>query len=203
MENNQVGLLVSTVFSGDTPAQALSNSHSIEMRLSFNKKVLIFFVYAFLGWVWETVYHYFQHGELVKRGFLIGFYCPIYGFSALAVLFLLSPFKKNILLLFLFSALFITILEYVTSVVLQIVFKTTWWDYHDMPFNIDGRVALPVSLFWGLLCVLALKYIHPKVMRLIAYLDGRFGSMLSAIILFVMISDFLITLIRTLAFWGR
>ncbi len=200
MENNQVGALEADIFSEDSSAQELSNSHVNQEILSFNKKVLIFFAYAFLGWVWETFYHYFQHGELVKRGFLMGLYCPIYGFSALAVLFLLNPFKKNILLMFFFSALFITVLEYVTSVILQVVFHTTWWDYHDMPFNIDGRVALPVSLFWGLLCVLALKYAHPKVMRLITYLEGRFGNVLCVIVLFVMISDFLITLIRTLAF---
>ena len=102
--------------------------------------------------------------------------------------------------MFIFSALFITVLEYVTSIVLQVVFHTTWWDYHDMPLNIDGRVALPVSLFWGGLCVLALKYAHPKVMHMITYLDRRFGNSLSAIILFVMISDFLITLLRTLVF---
>ncbi len=200
MDNNQVGALEADIFSEDSPTQTLSNSRVNQELLSFNKKVLIFFAYAFFFFFWETFYHYFQHDELVKRGFLMGLYCPIYGFSALAVLFILNPFKKNIPLMFFFSALFITVLEYVTSVVLQVVFHTTWWDYHDMPFNIDGRVALPVSLFWGLLCVLALKYAHPKVMRLITYLEGRFGNVLCAIILFVMISDFLITLLRTLVF---
>lgn len=89
--------------------------------------------------------------KFVYRGFLVGPYCPIYGFGVLSVLYFVEPFENNLLVLYVGSAVLVTILEYVTSYGLEKLFHASWWDYHDVPFNLNGRVALPVSLFgdWG------------------------------------------------------
>ena len=43
---------------------------------------LLFVIYSILGWVIEVVFKLFQYHRFVNRGFLIGPYCPIYGYGA-------------------------------------------------------------------------------------------------------------------------
>ena len=84
---------------------------------------------------------------------MVGPYCPIYGFGVLSVLYFVEPFENNLLVLYIGSAVLVTILEYVTSYGLEKLFHASWWDYHDVPFNLNGRVALPVSLLGIGLCL--------------------------------------------------
>ncbi|WP_086314049.1 hypothetical protein A5821_001619 [Enterococcus sp. 7F3_DIV0205] len=166
----------------------------------FIKIVLLFFIYSFIGWLWETVYCSIKAGKFVYRGFLIGPYCPIYGFGILSVLYFLEPLKQDIVVLYLLSTILVTILEYITSYGLEKLFHASWWDYKDVPLNINGRVALPVSLFWGIGCVLIVRVIHPKVMVLEEFLSEKFGIVLPIILLLLIISDLIYTLINMQSF---
>lgn len=114
---------------------------------------------------------------------------PIYGFGILMVLYFLRPFHNNLLLLYIFAAVLVTILEYVTSYGLEKLFHASWWDYHDVPLNINGRVAIPVSLFWGIGCVLIVKVVHPRVMLGVNWLAMHFGFYLPVILIAIMMFD--------------
>ncbi|AOA00779.1 hypothetical protein CKN82_06430 [Carnobacterium divergens] len=160
------------------------------MAVSFPQIMLLFFVYAVIGWLWETVYCSLKARKFVYRGFLIGPYCPIYGFGVLAVLYFIEPYQKNIIFLYVMSAIVVTVLEYVTSYGLEKIFHTTWWDYKDVPFNINGRVAIPISLFWGLGCVVIVKWIQPLVMKIVNYLITDFGNSLPLILFGLLFIDF-------------
>lgn len=166
----------------------------------FIKIVLLFFIYSFIGWLWETVYCSLKARKFVYRGFLIGPYCPIYGFGILGVLYFLEPLRQNIMILYILSTILVTILEYITSYGLEKLFHASWWDYKDVPFNLNGRVALPVSLFWGIGCVLIVRVIHPKVMLFERFLSEKFGVMLPILLLVLIISDLVYTLINMQSF---
>lgn len=166
----------------------------------FIKIVLLFFIYSFIGWLWETVYCSLKAGKFVYRGFLLGPYCPIYGFGILGVLYFLEPLKQNIVILYLLSTILVTILEYITSYGLEKLFHASWWDYKDVPLNINGRVALPVSLFWGIGCVLIVRVIHPKVMLFERFLSEKFGILLPIILLLLIVSDLFYTLVNMQSF---
>ncbi|EOL47790.1 putative ABC transporter permease [Enterococcus caccae] len=166
----------------------------------FIKIVLLFFIYSFIGWLWETVYCSLKAGKFVYRGFLIGPYCPIYGFGIVSVLYFLEPFRQNIVVLYLLSTILVTILEYLTSYGLEKLFHASWWDYKDVPLNINGRVALPVSLFWGIGCVLIVRVIHPKVMIVELFLSEKFGLILPIILLIVIVLDLVYTLVNMQSF---
>ncbi|MBT1525822.1 hypothetical protein KKQ91_04140 [Clostridioides difficile] len=56
---------------------------------------------------------------ICKQRFLNGPFCPIYGFGALAIVATLTPFVHNIPLLFLFSIIITSIMEYCTSFILE------------------------------------------------------------------------------------
>lgn len=166
----------------------------------FIKVVLLFFIYSFIGWLWETVYCSIKAKKFVYRGFLIGPYCPIYGFGILGVLYFLEPLRQNIIILYLLSTILVTILEYITSYGLEKIFHASWWDYKDVPLNLNGRVALPVSLFWGIGCVLIVRVIHPKVMIFEEFLSRQFGLVLPILLLIIICSDLVYTLLNMQAF---
>lgn len=166
----------------------------------FIEIVLLFFIYSFIGWLWETVYCSLKAKKFVYRGFLVGPYCPIYGFGILGVLYFLEPLKQNIVVLYLLSTILVTILEYITSYGLEKMFHASWWDYKDVPLNINGRVALPVSLFWGIGCVLIVSVIHPRVMLFEGFLSEKFGIVLPIILLLLIITDLIYTLANIQSF---
>ncbi len=91
------------------------NTPTLVIEQQFTLWVLYFFSYAFVGWVWESGYVSFKKRQWVNSGFLNGPVIPVYGFSITAVLVLLHPVENNLLLLYLGSAVLITIIEYVTS----------------------------------------------------------------------------------------
>ena len=101
----------------------------------------IFLIYGFVGWCTEVIFAAVNSGKFVNRGFLNGPICPIYGFGILAVVRLLKPFGNNILLLFVGSVLITSGLEYITGFLLEKLFHQKWWDYSDVPFNIQGYIC--------------------------------------------------------------
>lgn len=166
----------------------------------FSRVVLLFFIYSIIGWLWETVYCSLKAKKFVYRGFLVGPYCPIYGFGVVSVLYFVEPYQNNVVVLYFFSAVLVTILEYLTSYVLEKLFHATWWDYHDVPLNIHGRVAVPISLFWGLACVLIVKVIHPQVQILASFLERSFGNLLPLLLVVMITVDLVYTVTNMLAF---
>lgn len=128
---------------------------------------LAFLAYSFLGWVCETVYCSLGSRSFVNRGFLNGPLCPIYGFGALAVVWLLTPVRQSVLLVFVLGLLVTSALEYLTSYLMEQLFHAKWWDYSHYRFHIHGRVCLLNSLMFGGLSVVAVELVDPLVRGLI------------------------------------
>lgn len=164
------------------------------------KIIWLFYLYSFIGWLWETVYCSMKARHFVYRGFLIGPITPIYGFGILGVLYLIEPFQNNILLLYLLSTVLVTALEYVTSYALEKLFSASWWDYKDVPFNINGRVALPVSVFWGFGCLFIVRILHPRILILEGWLTQTFGVLLPAVLIVVTLADLIYTVTNLSSF---
>lgn len=120
-------------------------------------------IYSFFGWVWETCYVSVKSGKFVNRGFINGPFCTIYGFGAVSVYMILRPFSDNLLYLYLGGVVVATALEYVTAVLMESIFHTSWWDYSDNKFNFQGRICLGASLGWGAFTVILFKVLHPFV----------------------------------------
>ena len=145
------------------------------MQYTIYQIALLFFLYAFLGWCLEVIFHAVSVGKFVNRGFLNGPVCPIYGVGAVAVILALTPIAENLLLLFLGSMLLTTALEYITGLVLEKIFHAKWWDYSAEPFNLSGYVCLRFSLMWGLACVFVMRIVHPSLMTLLDKIPTMLG----------------------------
>lgn len=133
-------------------------------KLSTKEKIILYFLlYAFLGWCLETVYAFMVFGHFVKRGFLFGPICPIYGFGSVLLMVNLDKIKKNNWLKFLVAMVLFSVFEFIASWILEILFHQRWWDYSDAFFNIQGRICLTFSLLWGVIGLLFSNLIHPYV----------------------------------------
>lgn len=120
-------------------------------------------IYSFCGWVIESISKSIEEKQFVNSGFLNGPICPIYGLGAMIMLFTLSGLQDNIFLLFLAAFVILTIWEYVVGIILEKIFKTKYWDYSHLKFNFQGRICLKNSIYWGILGVIFIKWIHPFV----------------------------------------
>lgn len=115
---------------------------------------MLFFIYAILGWIIETTLVSIEKRKFVNRGFLIGPYCPIYGFGGLAITILLKNYTKDPIVLFLMAVIICGTLEYFTSYIMEKIFKARWWDYSAKKYNINGRICLENLEYWDVwLCM--------------------------------------------------
>ena len=165
--------------------------------------ILYFIIYSFLGWCCETVYCSILQKKFVNRGFLYGPLCPIYGCGALLVLYLLRDVQTSILPLFLSGMVVTTILEYLTSVLLEKLFHMKWWDYSAMPFNINGRVCLLNSCEFGALSVFVVMVLHPAVTRLVGRIPGPVQLLLAGLLSAVILTDTIYTVHGILILKGK
>jgi uncharacterized membrane protein len=160
---------------------------------SFLHYFLLFFIYSVLGWLVETTSIFITSKKLANRGFLIGPYCPIYGFGSITMILYLSGYRDNILTVFLLGAIICSILEYITSYLMERLFKARWWDYSNMKFNLDGRICLQNTVLFGLLGVLLVYIINPFISRVIKLISPTIILIITIIFLLIFITDTIIS----------
>ncbi|KRM10567.1 putative ABC transporter permease [Paucilactobacillus suebicus] len=178
-------------------------AHQIEiinLEEEFAVWVLYFFAYSVVGWLWESSYVSVRKRKWTNSGFLIGPVVPVYGFSMMAVLAVVEPFEKNIAMLFVMSAILITMIEYVTSWLMEKLFHARWWDYSKIPLNLNGRVALPISLFWGFGVVIIIKFIHPVISKIVVHFSTNYGIFAGILLIAIIMFDFGFTIANAMAF---
>ncbi|WP_167956724.1 putative ABC transporter permease [Anaerosporobacter faecicola] len=157
-----------------------------------------FILYSVFGWIYETCLVSVKQKEFVNRGFLNGPIIPIYGAGAVLICIILDPVSKNLLLVFLGGMLLATILEFLTSYVMEKLFHAKWWDYSQYKFNIQGRICPIVSVFWGILSVLMTVFLKPISNALIHKIPKKPGEILAFVIFALVVIDLVLTIISTL-----
>ncbi len=126
----------------------------------------LFFVYSFVGWVFETVLVALKKKRLVNRGYLNGPVCMTYGITAVVLTMSLTSLTDRPVFLFVGSAIYATVVELIAGKLLEMLFHERWWDYHNKRWNFDGYVCLSHSLFWGALGLVVVKWVNPLLLRL-------------------------------------
>lgn len=163
------------------------------------KYIIWVFLYSFAGWIYETIICSIEAKKLVKRGFLFGPYCPIYGFGALFIILFLSSIQ-NIILLFLAGSVLTCTLEYITSWAMEKMFNARWWDYSYMKYQLNGRICLLGAVVFGAFTVLVIKVFQPFLVFVFDMIDNKYLFYFAIAILIVAILDFIFTFIRTFQF---
>ncbi len=154
----------------------------MEVLFWLEKTFLYIMIYGFAGWVYETIICSIEARRFVDRGFLNGPYCPIYGFGAMLDVIILGNIE-NAAALFFLGMLLDTVLEYVTSYVMEALFHARWWDYSTYRFNINGRVCLLGAVVFGAFSLLAVKVVHPAVAGAVGMIPTVWLHVISAALL--------------------
>ena len=157
----------------------------IDIRVYF----LLFMIYAILGWCMEVTCKLIQYKRFINRGFLIGPYCPIYGYGAILITFLLKKYTNDPIALFFMAIIICGTLEYLTSYFMEKIFKARWWDYSQKKFNINGRVCLNTIIPFGLLGLFIMYVSNPFFISKIEMLPQMWLSILFWALLAIYIVD--------------
>ena len=157
----------------------------IDIRVYF----LLFMIYAILGWCMEVTCKLIQYKRFINRGSLIGPYCPIYGYGAILITFLLKKYTNDPIALFFMAIIICGTLEYLTSYFMEKIFKARWWDYSQKKFNINGRVCLNTIIPFGLLGLFIMYVSNPFFIGKIEMLPQMWLSILFWALLAIYIVD--------------
>ena len=153
-----------------------------------------FVIYSVIGFIIETVFGLLTKGVLESRkSFLYGPFCAIYGVGAVVMIVGLQKFNKNNYTLFFGGFLIGSIVEYVISWVGEMIFDIKWWDYSSMPFNINGRICVWFSIFWGVLAIYLMSHIHIKVDKLLDKFSPKVLKTVTIILVIFMFLDCCVT----------
>ena len=129
----------------------------------FSQWVLFFFIYSFIGWVWESCYVSVRKRRWVNRGFMHGPMLPLYGSGAIVVLVSTIGVRENVALIFLLGMMAATVLEYFTGAAMERLFHVRYWDYSNQKLNLHGYICVTSSLCWGFFSVLLVRVVHVPV----------------------------------------
>ena len=127
--------------------------------------LIFFFIYSFIGWIWESCYVSARKRHWVNRGFLHGPMLPIYGSGAIVILVSTIGVREYPWLIFFFGLIAATALEYVTGAVMERMFHVRYWDYSNQKFNLNGYICVSSSLCWGVFSVLLVRVVHVPIER--------------------------------------
>ncbi len=167
----------------------------IKEKISFHDMFYTFLFGCFMGWIVEGIWTLLKKGLFLNHSALvIGPFNIIYGIGAVVLTLVLFRVKqKRNFEIFVLSFFTGTILEYIVSFIMEHTLGFVAWNYSMKPFNINGRVCLPYSLFWGFLGILWIKIIYPKVKKLIDRLDKKESIKFMKITLIFLAFDTLLT----------
>lgn len=152
--------------------------------------LFFFYFYCFFGWCFESAYVSIRNKRLVNRGFMRGPFLPLYGTGAIMMLLVSMPFQDNLLLVYVAGCIGATVLEYVTGVVMEALFKVRYWDYSDQKFNFQGHICLSSTLAWGLLTILMTELMHKPVERFVLRIPLEILTPVTLVLTAVICADF-------------
>ena len=173
--------------------------------MTFYKLFWVFFIGCFAGVVLETIYCLIQRGHYESRvGLIYGPFNLVYGIGALCLSGALYRFR-NRGRVFSFVGGFIvgSVVEYACSWFQEVCFGSTSWDYSNMPYNLNGRICLLYSVFWGILGIFWIKDIYPRMAKWILKIPNKVGKPLTWALLVFMVFNSVMTLFTSLRWTAR
>lgn len=159
---------------------------------NFEQWLFIFYMYSFLGWCFESLVVSVRQRPIrwVNRGFMHGFFLPLYGSGCVMMLVVSLPFQNNLIMIFIAGFFGATLLEYVTGVIMEALFKIRYWDYSQRKLNYRGIICIRSSLAWGVLTIFMTKVLHPFIGMFILMIPSEVLKYAVIVITFFVAADF-------------
>lgn len=174
----------------------MSSKKRIKRKIDLQEVFYIFIITSIFGWIVEFIFFYFRNQIFVNHSSLVlGPFGLAYGFGgALLTLLLYNEEDSSLIKVFGMSFLSATILEYIMSFGMELVMGFCAWDYSNLPLNINGRVCLLYSFFWGFLGIFWIQCIYPFFKKIIQKWKGKVSTYLMYFLLVFLLFDCLLTI---------
>lgn len=166
-----------------------------------NKKVTIhdlfwyFLIFSILGLIIETLYCYATMGILESRkGFIWGPFCPVYGACGAALIYVLDKLNcKSAVKLFVVGFIFGSVAEYILSYGLEAIYGIRFWNYDYLSYNLNGRISILFSFYWGVLAILLVKFVKPLIDKIVEKIKPHTRNIIELGIFIFLVIDCLVT----------
>lgn len=152
--------------------------------------LFIFYTYSFLGWCFESTYVSIKSRKVINRGFMRGPFLPLYGSGAVMMLVVSMPFSHNFVLTYIAGCIGATVLEYITGVTMEALFKVRYWDYSYKRFNFQGQICLSSTIAWGFFTVLMTRVLHPPMDHFVLSIPQQILGYVTALLTVYIVIDF-------------
>lgn len=144
-----------------------------------------------MGWCFESLYVSAKTKKWVNRGFMKGPFLPIYGCGAVIILFSTIPVMSSPVLVYILSTIAATVLELVTGIVMERLFKVKYWDYSGNFMNYKGYICIKSSITWGFMGMLVTYVINEPVAKFIDSLNVWISALIVVILTVIFVFDFI------------
>ena len=157
-----------------------------------------FLIFSILGLIIETAYCFWGTGVLESRkGFIWGPFCPVYGVCGATLIFALNKMKiKGWIKLFIAGFVFGSVAEYILSYGLEAIYGNRFWNYEYLQYNLNGRISLVFSIYWGILAIVLVKFVKPLIDKIVNKIKPHTRNIIELGIFIFLVIDGLVTM------WG-
>lgn len=166
-----------------------------EPKINIHQIIWYIIIFSIIGLIIETVFCYVTTGVIESRkGLIWGPFCPVYGVGATILIILLERYKDSYAKLFVYGSIIGNIIEYVLSYILEAMYGTRFWDYAFINWNLNGRICIKYSIFWGILAVLLIKIVQPIINKPINKIPNKQRRIIDVTIVTLFLVDALATI---------
>ena len=124
--------------------------------MSIYQLLWLFLIYSFVGWILETIFAITKQRKIINRGLINGPFCTVYGFTGVLITVALKDLSG--VWLFLFSAIYASVIEWVAGKIIEKICHERWWNYENNKLNLGGYISLQTSVLWGALGFIAVTF---------------------------------------------
>ena len=167
-------------------------------KITINQIIWYLIIFSILGLLIETIFCYITTGVLESRkGLIWGPFCPVYGVGATILIILLNRYNEKPIQLFISGSIMGNIIEYSLSYILEAMYGARFWDYSYLNWNLNGRICITYSIFWGILAVILIKMVKPIIDKIINKIPNNEKINITIIILILIDSIATVWAVKT------
>ena len=153
--------------------------------------ILVFIFFSFVGWAWEVGIHLVNDGIFVNRGVLHGPWLPIYGGGVAMIVVLLARWRSKPVIEVVSIVILCGLVEYFTSLYLEVTKGMRWWDYTGYFLNLNGRICGEGLLVFALGGMAAVYLLVPILDTMWSKLKPKALISISVVLMVIFLADFI------------
>ncbi len=172
-------------------------SKSKKEKINFYNMFWLFILASVFGWIVEGIYTYIRRGQLINHSaVVIGPFNMAYGICACFLTAILYKYRDDSKIkIFLISFIGGSVIEYLMSLGMEVFLGFTAWNYSRYFLNINGRICLLYSVFWGILGIVWIKICFPFIVKFLTKINQfKYNGFLVKFLIAFLIFDILLTI---------